>query len=221
MKTIEEARSKILAELQGIEDADIRKEFWERYESQIAEFTESLGTAYVNLKQLESHIQGDQERGVVCALVYSTLMLNLLSMKLFLSGNIVAAGALFRQVLESLALSLLCSKKDLGVRSLFANDRYSTSGAVIHMTRKHKQLKLNAEAVGIVRTAQDFYHKYSHVSRFTIASAFSLSEPGLYVGAAFDKGKVDSYDRELQGRLSLARVLPEFVTVVDLHLRAD
>jgi hypothetical protein len=216
MKTIEEARSKILAELHGVEDAAIRKEFFGRYESQISEFT----TAYVNLKQLESHIDGNEERGVVCVLVYSTLMLNLLSMKLFLSGNIVAAGALFRQVLECLALSLLCSKKDLGVRSLFVNDRYSTSGAVIHMTRKYKQLKLDAEAVKIVRSSQDFYHKYSHISRFTIASAFSLSESGLYVGSAFDKGKIDSYDRELQGRLSLAKVLPSFVGIIDLHLKA-
>lgn len=218
MKTIEEAREKLLVELRADEDGDIRKEYWTRYEQGINEFVDHMAAAYVDLNVVEGQIKGDEGRGLVAALIYTALMLNLLSMKLFLSGHIVAAGALFRQVLEAISLALLCSKKDLGVRSRFQNDRYSTNDAITHLVRRCEQLNLKPEAVRRVQESQKFYHKYSHVGRFTIASAMVFEGPGLYIGAAFDKGKFESYDKEFQGRKSLAAILPNFIAAVSQHL---
>jgi len=221
MRTLEEARTKLLAELRADEDADIRKDFWTRYEKGIDEFVGSMAAAYVDLNAVEAQVKGDEGRGLVAALAYTALMLNLLSMKLFLSGHIVAAGALFRQVLESIALALLCSKRELGVRQRFQNDAYSANDAVTHLVRRSKQLNLKPDAVQRVQDAQKFYHKYSHVGRLTIASAMAFDGAGLYVGAAFDKGKLNSYDQEFQGRRSLAAVLPNFIAAVSQHLEHE
>src|SRR5438105_8451774 len=49
-----------------------------------------------------------------------------------------------------------------------------------------------------------FYHHYSHITRLTIASTVSFSEPGVYVGASFDHGKIKGYRKEVIGRLGLA-----------------
>ena len=201
MQSIEEGRKKILAELRGEDDASVRKEFWDRFEKELIEFVEVMAESYLALRPIDAAVKGDEGRGIVAALVYSTLMLHVLSMKLLLSGHLVAAGALSRQVLEAIALSLLCSKKELGVRARFANDRYSAHDAIAHVVRKCKELGLKSDGVKLLLEAQSFYHQYSHVSKFTIASALSFSEEGLYVGASFDQGKLDSYSKEVMGRL--------------------
>jgi hypothetical protein len=220
VQSLDEGRTKILAELRGEEDDSVRKEFWQRFEKELTEFVEVMSESYLALRPIDAAVKGDEGRGIVAALVYSTLMLHVLSMKLLLSGHIVAAGALSRQVLEAIALSLLCSKKDLGVRARFANDQYSANDAVAHVIRKCKELNLKPDGVKLLRDAQTFYHQYSHVSKFTIAAALSFSEEGLYVGTSFDIGKLDSYSKEVLGRLSLARVLPNFVAAVEQNLES-
>lgn len=221
VRTLEEAKAKVLDELKGAEDDEHRKEFWSRYEAQINEFVDAMCEGYVKLHDVEPLIAGDEGRGVVVSLAYASLSLHLVSMKLFVSGHIIAAGALFRQVLEAIALALLTSKKDLGIRERFVNHCYSSNDAVNNLVRQSKKLGLNADAVKRVLQAQNFYHKYSHVSPFTIAAMTPFEEQGLYVGAAFDKGKLDAYQKEADGRASLAKVLPNVIEVVEMHLKNE
>ena len=131
-------------------------------------------------------------------------------MKLFLSGHIVAAGNISRQVVESIALALVCSGKDLPILARFMKGEYSTNRAVHDVWRHRKKLGLN-DGVESLRTTQEFYDKYSHPTRLTIATFMSFSEGGLYVGAAFDEGKVEAYKMEVNGRVGLARIFPNFV----------
>jgi hypothetical protein len=42
----------------------------------------------------------------------------------------------------------------------------------------------------------------------------SFSEDGSYVGASFDKGKTRAYQKEVAGRLGVARVFPNFIAAV-------
>lgn len=125
----------------------------------------------------------------VAALVCAAFTLHILSFKLFLSGHIVAAGNVFRQVLESIALALLSAGKDLGILERFMEDRYSANDAVRDVLRQGQKLGLKEDGLQALKSSEDFYHKYSHLTRLTLATIISFSEDGTYVGASFDKGK--------------------------------
>jgi len=78
--------------------------------------------------------------------------------------------------------------------------------------RHDAKLSLKGDALEALKNSQEFYHKYSHVTKMTIATGMSFSEKGgLYVGASYDKGKVEAYSKEVKGRLSLAKVFPNFI----------
>jgi hypothetical protein len=47
----------------------------------------------------------------------------------------------------------------------------------------------------------------------------SFSESVLYVGASFDDGKIDAYRQEVEGRVSLAKVFPNFIAAVVANLK--
>jgi hypothetical protein len=76
------------------------------------------------------------------------------------------------------------------------------------------------EALKDLQKAQIFYHQYSHPSPFTIASLISFDTEGaLYVGCSFDEGKVEQYQKEVDGRLSLAKIFRNFVQCVATNVK--
>ncbi len=148
---------------------------------------------------------------LITGLVQAATTLHIASMKLFLSGNIIAAGNLFRQVLEAMSLALLCSGRDLGVLEQFMQGRYSGAKAVAHVLREHKKLRLNAEALKALKQSQLICNSSSHVTHFTLLNQISVSGEETYVGACFDPGKVDAYRQEVDARLGLASVFRSFI----------
>lgn len=210
METLEQVREMLATELASA-DSEVRKEFLAHFESDVQAFGEKMAQAVIDWKAFDSGNGTDAEKGLVSALVYSAIMLNIQSMKLFMSGHIVPAGALMRQVAEAIALSLLCSNKELGVLARFSNNRYSANDAVTHVGRRAKQVSLLPGGLESLREAQSFYHKYSHVSLLTIAAGMSLQGKGIFVGASFDDDKLDAYRKEVATRVSLANVFSNFI----------
>ncbi len=200
----------ILAEVTS-DDSDVRAEYLKLFEADVKTFSDAMAQAFMKWRTLDAEVKHDEKRAHVSALVFTAITLHIHSLKLFLSGHAVAAGNLFRQVVESIALALVCSGKALGILEQFIEDKYSTNDAVRDVLRHSEKLALNEDGVKALKDAQDFYHKYSHPTRLTIATAVSFSEGGLYVGAAFDKGKVEAYAKEVDGRVGLAKVFPNFV----------
>jgi len=125
----------------------------------------------------------------------------------------VAAGNTQRQVLETIALALLCSCKQLDILEGFMQDKYSTNNAVRDALRHKDKLNVKNGALEVLRDSRVFYHMYSHPTRATLASHIRFSDQGgaLYVGASFDEGKLEQYKKEVDGRVSLAEVLENFV----------
>ena len=132
-------------------------------------------------------------------------------MKLFLSGNVVSAGNLYRQVVETMALALLCSSKKFDFMDRFIANRYSTNNAVNDAIRHATKIGVNKNAVKTLGHIQKFYHPYSHPTVLTIIDGMSFSEKGLCVGAIFDNGKMQSYTKEIRSRVNLAKVFNKFV----------
>jgi hypothetical protein len=211
METVEQARETILKELTS-DDSEVRSDYLKLFEADAKTFADAMAQAFMRWRTFDNEVKGNEKRAHVSALVYTAITLHILSLKLFLSGQTVAAGNLFRQVIESIALALLCSVKDLDVLKRFMEDKYSSTTAVRDVLRHDKKLSLKGDALEALKNSQEFYHKYSHVTKMTIATGMSFSENGgLYVGASYDKGKVEAYTKEVKGRLSLAKVFPNFI----------
>ena len=156
-------------------------------------------------RNLDAGSGKEEPRAWVSALVYGAITLHIQSMRLFQSGHPIAAGNLSRQVIEGISLALLSSSKQLPVLQQFIEDKYSPNYAVRDLLRHYKKLGLREDCVNVLKSAQNFYHKYSHPTKMTIAEITSFSENGLYVGASFDEGKVSEYDKEVSGLCKFSR----------------
>jgi hypothetical protein len=210
MENLKEAQEKILKELTE-EDVEVRGKFLKLFRAEVIKFSEAMAEAFLNWRTLDVGAEKNDKHAYVSALVYTSIHLHILSMKLYISGYSVAAGNLFRQVLETIALALLCSGKDLNTIEKFMNKKYATQKSVQDLIRHADKLGLNKDSVKDIKDAVSFYHKFSHISLLTIASGMSFSKQSLFVGCSFDQEKMESYRKEINGRISLALVFSNFI----------
>ncbi len=207
MAALDEIRTEITTDI-----ADVRDRFLKEFPGEIEEFVEHMADAFLNWRKLDAKIGTDVRLAHVSALVYSAVTLHILSMKLLMSGHIVAAGNLMRQVVESMATGLLCSATSLGILDKYIKGKYSTNKSIDQVIKYADKVGAKREALKQLQKTQVFYHKYSHPSLFTVASHICFDTEGaLYVGCSFDEGKVVQYRKEVKGRLGLAKVFPNFV----------
>jgi hypothetical protein len=200
--------------------AEVRDRFVIEFKDLIEEFVPHMADAYLKWRSLDSKIDKDERLGQVSALVYSAITLHILSMKLLLSGHIVAAGNLMRQVIESIAMALLCSVPSLGILDQHIRGKYQSNKSVSQVIEHANIIGVKLGALEDLKKAQKFYHQYSHPSLFTLASHVSFDTVGaLYVGCSFDEGKVDQYRKEVIGRLNLAKVFPNFIEAVSNNFK--
>jgi hypothetical protein len=181
------------------------------------EFSEYMADAVVKWSGLDRGVKG-KEKAYGVALTHAALSLQIQSMSCFLSGHVVAAGNLFRQVLEAIALALLCSSKDGTVLERFMKNQYSSSHAIRDVLKQGKKLHLKKDGLTALEKGEDFYHLYSHITHLTLGNLISFSGTDAYVGSAFDKGKISAYKKEIAGRIGLARVFPNFIDAVTANM---
>jgi hypothetical protein len=217
VETLTEAREKILAEITS-DDPHTRREYLARFDADARSFSEFMAKAWMSWRSLDDSIGKNQELAHVSGLVYTAITLQIQSMKLFLSGYTVAAGNMFRQVLESLALGLLCSSKRKNFLRRFIDDQYSSNIAVRDVLRHAAELGVNKDGLRVLKEARDFYSKYSHPTKLTIASVIPFSGKGVYVAASFDEDTIFAYEKEISTRLGLAKTFPSFIVAVKLNV---
>ena len=146
MKTFEEARRAILTELTS-DNSEVRAEYLAHFASDVEEFAEAMAKAFRNWRALDGDLRGNEKRAYVSALVFSATTLHILSLKLLVSGYLVPAGSLMRQVVESISLALLCSDSSLNTLDRFMIGRYSTNTAVRDVLRNATNLGVNDQAL--------------------------------------------------------------------------
>lgn len=221
MEDYESAVEKIRIEITGSLN-DVKQEFMEHFREDLEKFIDLTAQAFLSWLKLDGISGEDQEKAIVSGLVFSAITLHIISMRLFMTGYIVAVGNIQRQVLESIALALLSSCKSLDVLARFMNDTYSANNAVRDALRHADKMYINKDALTVLRDARDFYHMYSHPSKATLASHIRFSDEGraIYVGSSFDEGKIEQYRKEMAGRVNLAQVIPNFVGGVQANVDA-
>lgn len=221
MEDYNSAVEKIRTEITGGLD-EVKEQFMAHFGRDLEQFIHSTTQAFLAWRKLDAASGQDQKKALVSGLVYSAITLHIISMRLFLTGYIVAAGNIQRQVLETIALALLCSCKSLDVIARFDEDTYSSNNAVRDALRYADKMNVSRDAMAILRDARDFYHMYSHPSKATLASNIRFSDEGgaMYVGSSFDEGKLDKYQKEMAGRATLAQVFTNFVGGVKENIDA-
>ncbi len=217
MESFDEAKEKIVAEITS-DDTDVRNSYLERYTQQLDEFGDAMARALLAWRELDSGSEKEAKKAYLSAMVYCAITLHIQSMRLFLSGHPIAAGNLSRQVIEAMALALLASSKELSVLDRFIEDKYSSSVAVRDLLKHKKKVGLMDKGADILQDAQNFFHKFSHPTKMTIALITSFSEDGLYVGASFDEGKTNEYDQEIGFRIYLAKEFVNFIEITKQNI---
>lgn len=214
MENLTEAQEKICKELTG-DDLEVREEFLKHFRKEVIEFSEGMAEAFLNWRTLDEDAATNDKLAFLSAFVFTSINLHILSMKLFLSGHLVASGNLFRQVLETITLALLSSGKNLNILEQFMKKQYSMKEKSIRdLKRNSSNLGLEKKAIDAICNAYNQYHEYSHLSYLTIGSGASFSNKKLYVGGSFDEGKIELYEEELSRRLSLSNVFSNFIDAV-------
>jgi hypothetical protein len=213
MQSVAEIRLVIYSEL-TVMDQDVAASFIHRYRQDAEQFAELMAQATLAWSELAKSIELHDNAVFVVNIAYCAITLHIQSLKLFLSGHIVAAGNLSRQVIEAVAMSLLCSGHTLDVLNRFVADRYSTKNAVRDVLRHWEVLGLRKDALIVLSEAEAAYHLFSHLSKMTIGSVTSFAQNTLYVGASYDEAKLDAYDNEVRNKVGLAKVFPNFIAAV-------
>lgn len=205
-------RALVLKDL-GSTDDDARTAFDHVFGSALPTFADATTEALEIWSKFRDEIDDtDARRIAVTAIAFTVINQNIASYKLFMSGYIVASGALFRQVIEGVSLASLCSAKSLKVLDQFLDNKYSPSKAITDIVKHAKKAHVNRAALKTLSSQYNFYHKYAHLSWLTIAAGANFSLGGLpNVGAHFDPGKLAEYRKEVRNRVNFAKVLPNFV----------
>lgn len=203
-------------------DDGAKREFYKCFGAQIDEFATHMAVTLCRWHELyEALPDNDERQGMVVGIAFTTINLNAQSFKLFISGYTVAAGALFRQTLEGVALALLCSTKELPVLDRFMADKYSTNDAIHHLNKNAKAAGVNSESLKTLNVAYRFFHRFSHPSKLTIASSANFSEDAApNLGAFFDPAKKAEYKKDIRGRISFTSVLPNALDGIARNLKA-
>jgi hypothetical protein len=217
MATVTEARQMILAEVTGDDNA-VRAAYLKHFDQSAQQFAAAMAESVMRWQSFVETVENNERGRRVAALIMTAITLHVISMKLMISGCTVAGGNLMRQVLEAIALALLCSDHALDVLDRFIDGKYSTNKAVQTVIKHATRLGLVKEGAIQLDRAQEFYHQYSHVSILTIAAGLRLDDQQPVVGAFFDDSKLDSYKKEVEGRVSLAEVFANFVDAVAVNV---
>ena len=189
----------------------VKSEFETQFDNELKEFIKAMGVAYDEWKVFDKTIV-DEDDAHISSLIYGSINMHCISMHLFICGFPISSGNIFRQVLESIAMAFLCSKKNLGFLKRYKENRYSTNKAVRDVIKKHKILNLNDDALQTLKKSREFYDKFSHPTLMTAAMHISLANPGeLYFGSAYDVAKLPQYKNEINSRLGLAKTLDNFI----------
>jgi hypothetical protein len=193
--------------------ADVRNRYLQHFRGEVEQFCDAMTSAYAAWRELDGKVR-HAEPAYVSALIFSAINLNIASMRLLVGGYQVAAGGVHRQVLETLALAILCSSPSLDIRARFIAGKYSTNKAIRDLLRHASTLRLNETSIKVLERSRDFLHNFSHPSLLSLATLTSFSGEGIYLGAAFDLGKIESYRKEVKALVSLASVLGNMIAGV-------
>lgn len=201
-------------------DFGVLAEFREHFQREEKEICGATATAASMLSLFTAWLRDDDiDRIRVVGMLNTALILQLSSFKLFMFGQTVASGALFRQVIEGVSMAFLFSVKSLPFLTRYEANTYTGKDAVRDLRRHAGVARVNPGALTAIGQAYEFNHRFAHLSKLTIAASANFSMGGIpRFGAQFDAAKLPEYTKEARNRAKFAYVLPNAVTGVCSNL---
>jgi len=124
----------------GKEEEKIQSEFLKPFAHEIESFETVMTDLYDRFRDFDTRFSKTEETATVTALLFSILHGHLGSMSLLISGHLIPAGNIERQVIESIAMWILSSRADWPYREKYMQGRFSTDRAIsITARRPHHQ----------------------------------------------------------------------------------
>jgi len=204
----------------GLDDEEVRQHFIDHFGNQIKQFENIMAAVLEKWVNFDKSFRKDQDSGTVVEVLYMMIARLIQSMNLLITGNITLAGAAKRQVIEAIALALLFSKRDLQYLQLAWQKKFSVNKAVDKIIKHQKIFKFNKEALNVMKKSQNFYDELCHPTIFSMGENMQLDGPGnYYLGASFDKSKLQFYQKEINSRVSLANILINIIDGVTRQMR--
>jgi hypothetical protein len=197
-------------------DFGVRAEFRKHFQKEEKVISAATATAASMLSVFTAWLRDDDiDRIRVVGMLNTSLILQLSSFKLFMFGQTVASGALFRQVIEGVSLAFLFSVRSLPFLSRYEANTYTGKDAVRDLRRHAGVARVNPGALTTIGQAYEFNHRFAHLSKLTIAASANFSMGGIpHFGGQFDAAKLPEYAKEARNRAKFAYVLPNAVTGV-------
>jgi hypothetical protein len=203
------------------DDRWIKDEFANYFAIEMLDFASALAPSFElfeTLNKLATNVQ----TSLVAGFIHSALDDLLISVKLLMSGKMMASGNSMRQAIEGICIAIMCaSGKPLKIheeelmywRCMEANDlRVMGHKAVKQVEINREILGVSKDAIDRLKGAKDHYDKFSHSGLMGLASRVSMGEVSVvYVGGAFDEAKLDAYRVEIKERIGLSRIIPQVI----------
>jgi hypothetical protein len=203
------------------DDSEIRAQFLDHFRSETSEFLDQITEAFQRCRNLDSSFRSDERKAHLSSLALVAINLHMISFKLFLSGYPIPSGNLQRQVIETIALAILCSDNSTGVLDRHMRNEYLTFNAVRDLEVHSEKLKVNDDAIKKLVKERTFYNYFSHPSYMTLAHLLRIKDGSIIqIGAAFDPDKLPTYRVEIRKQVSLASLLCNVIEGISQRISA-
>lgn len=217
------------------DDYFVREKFVAPLEPQIEEMADALAVCFKRLPPIMNAASelGAERTDLMKAFLIGVLDDLVVSVKLLLAGKLAASGNVARQMIEGLAMAILCSTDALLVIEQKENrppvqarywQKVMKNDSRVQGQHAVRQLRWNAELLGLSEgwiaslvAGQKRFSGVSHAGKLTIMTRTPLegADP-IAFGGHFDRGKEPFYRIELVHRIELCRQL---AIVMDQLLR--
>lgn len=201
-------------------DEEALNNFKNYLKDEIEEFIKETLKAYEEWRKWDSKINDDEQKAYISAFIFNAINTLVISTKLFIRGYVVPSGNLVRIAMESCAMAILCSNKELSFFEQIKKDDFKASQSVSIVESNADKLGITKANFTEFKEHWKFYHNYSHATLLTISAQVSFSKGSvLYIGSMFDTEKIENYKKEFRERIHIIRNLDNIIKGIEDNLK--
>lgn len=189
--------------------AEVREQFLSHFKQDALNIADAIEVMHIKLQAFDKTIDGHRQKALIECIYYNIINNVYVATRLLLTGFLIPSGNLMRQAIESLCLSIICSRGDLDYLENILKRKLYTFKATKIVLDDSGQFGVKAGGAKALKKHREHYHESSHPSLFAISSQFDFSKEGVYqIGPFFDESKMKAYQWELKNILNFLQILP-------------
>jgi hypothetical protein len=198
---------------------EVRKQYCDVFSSEIEKVIQYIYSAYDAYKKIENTFKREPRGSYVVAFLFNSIHSLIDSVSLLISGYLIPSGNLVRHSIESLAMAILISNKQLDVFGKFATDpdKFRTNQSLSLIESNKSKFNINTNGWAKFKEMRDFFHMHSHPSGLSLLNFMRKTSSGWVVkfGADYDPKKKEIYLKEIQGRIMVAKYISNIVEGIE------